>query len=281
MENDDLEYDSLRTQNRIDISLNKDCQKVIYEMREVERFLSDFCFLSFGRNTILCDARVFSLQTVLISAQFTVGSIISCCESACLADANTLLRKYRDDLFFYLYVVVYEAYAELQEVEKTRKMQKNIKLWLQDELRNLDISEIMKTIGKSPQASGAVKIYNMQSSFDELGKRLNNFVHGNGMSFYNKTFGGYSKKELLSYLNAIQEDMQIITTSFLFLLTLCSPYSISGTDYEDFLDCNMVPPDGCQYLPAPFVQKFLKKNQNLIGKSCMEYLRDKTLMQFE
>lgn len=38
-----------------------------------------------------------------------MGSMIACCESVCIADVNTLLRRYRDDLFFYFYVSLYNC----------------------------------------------------------------------------------------------------------------------------------------------------------------------------
>jgi hypothetical protein len=37
-----------------------------------------------------------------------------------------------------------------------------------------------------PNSSEAVKKYDLQKSFDDIGKRLNDFVHANGVFFYNK-----------------------------------------------------------------------------------------------
>ena len=50
---------------------------------------------------------------IATSCELTADSIISCCESGCMADAYSLLRKYRDDLFFYLYIVVCSACNKL------------------------------------------------------------------------------------------------------------------------------------------------------------------------
>ena len=90
----------IRRINRQIIDEDVVCQRVLAEMRSIEQFLGDFGFLSDGRDYILCDRYTFSLQMISTSIELTAGSIISCCESGCIADANSLLRKYRDDLFF-------------------------------------------------------------------------------------------------------------------------------------------------------------------------------------
>ena len=77
---------------------------LIEQFRKLESFLDDFNFLIFGRDNIVCKNHVFSLQRILNSAQATLGNVVECCKCFCLADAYTLLRKYRDDLFFCLYL---------------------------------------------------------------------------------------------------------------------------------------------------------------------------------
>ena len=41
----------------------------------------------------------------LLSASKTLESISVCCHLGSFADANTLVRKYRDDIFLYLYII--------------------------------------------------------------------------------------------------------------------------------------------------------------------------------
>lgn len=172
---------TIRKINEIEMASNTEGKAVLCDLRKIERFLSDFGFLSFGRDFVLCKNHVFSLQRVMTSVELTAGSIISCCESACFADANTLLRKYRDDLFFYLYVSVYDSNYKLGSNEtKINRMKKQIEHWLENSLSDLHISDVLKEIGTSPEISVAVKKYNLQSFFDDIGDRLNNFVYSNG-----------------------------------------------------------------------------------------------------
>ena len=83
-------------------------QQLLDKMKAIETFISGFSFLSCGRDFISCRKWSFSLQAIITSIELTAGNIITCCEYACIVDANTLLRKYRDDLMFYLYIIVYD-----------------------------------------------------------------------------------------------------------------------------------------------------------------------------
>ena len=161
------------------------------------------------------------------------------------------------------------------------KMENNIKRWINNDLDDLHIGTVLQAIGQSSQVTDAVQKYNLKSYFDALGYRLNNYVHSNGVTFYNRNVNSYQGQALQKQLEALLENMRSITITFLFLLTLLSPLSIMSTDYIDYLDCNAIPPDGSQYWVAPFVNMFFRDNLNLIDKSCLEYLRENTLMVFD
>lgn len=278
-ENYDL---TIRQNNQKIISQDKECQSLIHEMETVEKLLSEFGFLTFGRDYSLCKNRHFSLQMISTSVELTIGNIISCCQSGCLADANTLLRKYRDDLFFYLYIVVYDT-SNKSESDKIKidEMEKNIDHWINNNLSNLNISTVLKDIGQSSNIIEAVKKYKLQSYFDKIGTRLNNYVHSNGISYYNRNINVYEENDLQKQMSALLNDMRFITVTFLFLLTLCSPGLIMSTDYIDHLECNSIPPKGSEYWVAPFITDYLRNNLNMIDKNCIDYLKDNTSMELE
>ena len=127
----------------------------------------------------------------------------------------------------------------------------------------------------------AVQKYKLRSYFKTLGAKLNNYVHGNGIAFYNRNIYALQEKTMQAQLGELLKDIRFITITFLFLLALCSPLSIMSTDYVDHLDCNMTPPDRSEYWVAPFVTEFFKRNADLIDESCMKYIHDSTLMEFD
>lgn len=257
------------------------CQNTSYlfeQFKVIESFWSDFSYLVLGRDNIICRNYVFSLQRIFNSSQATLGNIIECCKCFCLADAYILLRKYRDDLFFCLYLVTYDANAKLGELKHTKKMETNIEQWCQDNLSNLNINEVLTTIGTSKWLQEAVRKYDLQKSFGRVGRQLNNYVHGNGFSFYNTNANSFDEKNIEEQLNAIVSMARYITTTFLFLLSLCSPHYIMSTDYIDHLEFGQTPPDGSQYWVAPFVAEYLNANIEMIDKNGYEYLKENTCM---
>lgn len=274
--------DLIRHTNWRDIRKNSEYIKLINKMKEIETFLSSFGFLSFGRDYIMCCNQVFALHFVLKSLELTAGSVISCCEYGCLSDANALLRKYRDDMFFYLYLRVCHTNT-LWGVDKnnTKQMEENIKKWLDNNLRDLSIGKVMKAIGQAPGINKAVKKYKLQQYFDKIGDRLNNYVHSNGVYYYNRNINSYKENEFIKRLQLLLDDMRFITVTFLFLLTICSPLTIMSTDYTDCLDMRETPPDSSKYWVAPFVTDFFKSNLDLIDINCIEYLKENTFMDFE
>lgn len=269
---------SIRKKNKFDVLHNRKCDELINELKAVETFLEDMQYLSAGRNYVHCEKFVFSLQRVLISAELTMGSIISCCESACIADAYSLLRKYRDDLFFYLYVSVYDADKAFDDESKRIKdMKDNILKWLEDGLDNFNINLLLKLISVSPVLSDSIVKFELKRSFDNIGKRLNNYVHSKGYSYYNMCYIVY--KDFRASLESLINDAEYITMSFLFLLILSSPLSIMSTDYIDYYEGGQIPPEGYQYLVAPFVEKFINLHIKMIDDNCLAYLRENTSMQ--
>ena len=267
-------------ENRIIIMEDIKYRQIIDEMKSIEEFVGDFGFLMFGRDFILCRKWTFSLAAISTSIEFTVGNIIMCCERACIADANTLLRKYRDDLFFYLYVVVFNSRKYLENSNNITKMEENISRWIQNGLDNLYIQEVLSAIGKSPELKEAVTAFELQKSFSDIGERLNDFVHGNGYEYYNRVVVRYKENECYNYAKRIYDDMKYVTVTFLFLLILCSPHLVMSTDYIDYLDCGEVPPKDVQYLVAPFIERFISDNINLIDEKCYMYLKENTSMNF-
>ncbi len=272
---------SMRQHNQYKIEQNKDIQKAIKGLREIEYFLKEFSCLSFGRDFIACKEKLFTLQGLITSLEFTAGSITSCCEFGCLADANTLLRKYKDDLFFYLYLVAYDSDCKIAEYSKRiRKMEENIQRWLRNELGDLGIGQILKEIGTSPQVTEAVMKYHLQKYLEKIRDRLNNYVHGNGIAYYNRNVNSYKEKVLEACISKLLLDMRFVTVTFLFLLTMFNPVFIMSTDYVDYLDCSLMPLEDSQYWVAPFITEFFRKNLDLIDKNGIAYLSEKTNMQF-
>ena len=251
-------------------------------MRELEQFLDDFYSLNLGNGYVIgiCNHRAmsFSVMRILPSLELTMGNVIACCESGCVADANTLLRKYRDDLFFYLYAIVYNSLS--MESIQARSMIEKIEKWSRNELKDFQISQVLKEIAMAPQLKDIVIKYHLKGSFKAIGDTLNNYVHSNGCAYYNRKYSDYLfDGSLIDELKVLVNKARYMTVVFVVLLFLCSPISVMGEDYIDYLDFNETPPENSQYWVAPFIEQFVKQNISLIDPNCLEYLRENTEMQ--
>lgn len=279
---DGIASSTIRQLNRKLIQESPTCHNSFSELKRLEKFLSRIGFLFFGRDFIFCNNKVFSLQIISTSLELTMGSIISCCENGCIADANSLLRKYRDDMFFYLYLLVYDSEYKMEhEASSNQKREETISQWMENNLRNFQITQLLKSIANSEYCKEAIDKYNLKASFDKIGRRLNNYVHSNGYAYYNQNVNAYGAGALENELSEIVIHAKYITIVFLFLLILCAPHWIMSEDYMDYLDFGETPPEGSPYWVAPFIIQFIKENISLIDDQCFAYLKNNTQMQFD
>lgn len=268
----------MRNTNKAFLCEHPEYLSLLDALNALEEFFDDFGFLVMGRDMILCKQYAFSLQIIFNSAQATLGSIIECCKCYCLADAYTLLRKYRDDLFFCLYLVVYNASSKSEATETTKEVENSIERWCKNNLSNLKISKVLSTISSTDGLQEAIKKYSLRESFSKIGRKLNDYVHGNGYTYYNTNVCLLSGKSIEKQLEELTCTARYTTATFLFLLALCSPQYIMATDYIDYLEMGQVPPDDSQYWVAPFIVEFLKNNIALIDQNCYQYLKENIYM---
>ncbi len=272
---------TMRQQMAMNIQNSPDCQRIIDKLRNIEAFLDEFDFLTRGIYypyfTSENEFSYLSPSRITCSVLLTMESVISCCESGCIADANTLLRKYRDDLFFLLYISHY--HAQDADTEKIRKIKQKIDEWTKNELDNLNIGKVLGDIASVPRIQHAIDQYNLKESFKKIGEQLNNYVHGNGPIYYNRNYIIEGKDALPDAISQIVFFAKKITVVFLFLLMLIDSPLVASEDYIDFLESGQTPPEGCQYWVAPFIEEFIKENISLIDTNCLEYLKDNTSMR--
>lgn len=243
-------------------------------------YLSDlFCDKSFVR----IDDKVINLFDLFQSVQLTLYSVFECYRHFCIADTYTLIRKYKDDLFFYLFLLVYsvERNRNLEDVNIKNK-EKIVRKWRTNKLNHINATQIFDLIKDSELVKEPVKTYKLEDSIKKIQRKLNNYVHCNGMKFTN----GLLFKQLnniqlvVEQLQEISEGVTYITVIFLFLLILCVPSFVMAFDYIDSLESGQTPIDGSQYFVAPFVVEYLNKHLDVLDSSCYQYLKDNTPMLF-
>lgn len=276
----DFNENSMYERNRYFVLNNKDFNSLIEEIEYNKEFIGNLDELNYSKIVHINLKDPFFTSIILNSARLTLHSIQLCCENYNLADAHSLIRKYRDDLFFYLYILYVNADINLFSDEEKTKHQKNIDKWQKNELSDLNSTEILKYIGESDSAKEAVKKYKLEKSFKKISKDLNDFVHSNGRSFYNRDYQYYvNTKSIQENINKIKYEINYITSVFLFLLILIREDYITSTDYIGYLDCGLEPKEEMKYLVAPFIKTYIDEKMILVNSEWKEYLKNKITME--
>lgn len=252
---------------------------------EIRNFLDNLSYGALGRDmVVLRNTAGINCNGILLSAVQTLESVRLCCGNCNFADAFTLLRKYRDDVFYYLYVQVVTRSADLgKDFDKTprNKDEKKIFNWLHDQQEDLNINLVLKKIGMSEKVAPAIAKYHLKESFAEIGVRLNNFVHSNGVSFYNKLYTHYKADDSLSKIcEELENIIEYITVSFVFIAVLVNPAIVMSEDYIEYLESGQTPPEDSQYWIYPFVETYFSKHKHCLDDKCNEYLKENTGMFF-
>jgi hypothetical protein len=273
-------YSRDEERNTIDIALNKHCNKLISEIEDIRDFFEDY---SFHERPIVSytagKTMPFNLgrDRILFSIEQTLGSFQSVCGLGNFSDAHILMRKLRDDLFFYLFTTVTSIGGKPIKV-------KEIELWMSNALSNLHFSDVLKRIANSPSLIEPIKHYKLQETFADIGAKLNNFTHGNGIDFYNMRYSHYQSPgddKLQNICEFLGHALNHVVVTFIFLETLCNPLSIASSDYVDHLDMGMTPPDNSQYWVAPYIKDFFERKKGFLDDNCITYLRENMIYDME
>lgn len=296
---------------------------MISETNEYKTFLSEFdsnlTFISElseliryngGVISFITDKNIYEVDTELLdSAVQTLRSIKLCCSIGSFSDANTLVRKLRDDVILYVFILeIVQNRKFLNEEDLSKFAPKNNKFdadrflevldnirfndtlsdderaidaWLSntvDKLPNpikkrLSFENYMKRLKQNTYIADILSTYNLEDYWEKLRHRLNDYVHNNGKKFTIQNSIVGSDKALEILLKNINTHISYISSFFLVLILMVDAKLIGSSDLIDYLDANVEPPEGCQYLIAPFAQEFIDTKVVKLHSELKQYLQ--------
>lgn len=271
------------TENKHHYLMNSDWKRILSELWCAQELIDNIDILTSCRNIHIIKTpnglKWVMPDCILGSAHRTLVSAFLCARYGNLADTHMLIRKARDDLFFYLYVIV-ACDPYIFSNDNINNCEKKVYEWSQNNLSNLNIKTIIDSILGSEKCRELADQFNLNNELKTIGRTLNDYTHGNGVSFYNRDFETYSQNELQEVADELIHMLNYILVTFIFLLIFISPHNVSSTDFVDALDCGMIPEEGSQYHVAPFINKYLHDNSDLLGENTLNYLREKSIMEF-
>lgn len=296
-----------------------EAQKQIKFLRRLERDISGVVLYSKPFPEIVIDGgdkvftEIIAINGIVLSALRSVGTICDCLNTGHFSDAHVLLRRLRDDLFLYIYLLVgnkcdplhksslwigaarkwfsnkrdeFEPYKRIQSMlSATVFSEKNSKAMTseydsENELDSLFIQgekELKATIQEF------AKHYQLAEKNMKYNKILNNSVHGNGSALQNVNL------QLLDYMrcdgvfpaqiNDVYEMTVFFVLLFLSLLALIHPGALTSNDYVNAYDNGDVPEEGTQYYLCPALLPYLRRGDEVIGDGFYSALMDISQMK--
>ena len=285
-------------------------KKFTEEYNENINFLNSFSNLIFYNGRIISifsENHMYSVSTILIDNSIkTLNSIKLCCSIGSFTDANTLLRKLRDDLILYVYILnvvnnrkvfveediknlktenqddFFESFSNLRFNPEFDDNERAVIAWLGNlvlqesgSVKNrLSFENYMKYLKQNGNINKILQDYNLQDYWETLRRRLNNYIHNNGIQFTSHNLIKEFDSQLEIHLKNINIRTSYVVTFFLVLVIMTESTLISSTDMMDYLNCDEEPPEGCQYEIAPFIQNFLDEKVVKIHPELKQFLRD-------
>lgn len=280
------------------------------EMDYLAEFFSSLSELVFDNGhtiTYFSFNKHFELNTGLIdSASQTLKSIKYCCSIGSFSDANTLTRKLRDDLLQYVYLIQIiqlrkpfddasikafnindpeefeRAFLNLRYNQKLTDDEEAVTAWFENRVadlkgaikKKLAFENYMAALKQDEKISEILSHYKLMEYWEDLRKKLNNYVHNNGAFFSLQNYISASDKNLGKHLMSISYRTSFISSFFLAILLMVDSSLISSTDYIDYLDCGMKPPENSQYAVAPFVQEFIDHKVVILHPELKQFLKE-------
>lgn len=263
--------------------------------------------------TYISNNKVYFLNTLLIDSSVkTLINIEFCCSNGSFSDANALVRKFRDDLMLFLYIMdivnnikylneeqINSIIGDEMNVEKFIKIiklstikarddsfknddEKCVDAWFQNSVsqltkqqkKKLNFENYMNHLKKNASINEIISKYDLKINWESIRTKLNDYVHNNGLTFTQQNLITVGSEDIKKYFDEITSRLDFISAFFMVLLMLVNSTLISSTDYIDHVDCGLTPPDDCQYYVAPFIQNFIYDYINKINPELKVFLKN-------
>lgn len=234
--------------------------------------------------------RIFHLGAEnLFSSIKTLDNILFCCKNGSFSDANVLLRKYRDDMFQYLYFlkIINESGKYTLALDKMpNKLKERIEaayLWNKDEfiknpnhklkthIRAVEYIDFLQSDKEIRRCCDKFFV----TTWKNIDINSNNYTHANSLNHIRDNFLKMPQMNRMQQcLNSVFENVRLVSIYFLSLLLLLDSHLIMSSDYIDCLELNLEPPEDSQYWIANVFQEYFDKHIYELSPELVKYLRD-------
>lgn len=253
--------------------------KIFKELEEYSKFYNSLGFSTFlwyqkGTEDITnFDNYIFS------SMKGTIESISLILNHGKINDAFSLTRKYYDNVIINIYAILYlEDNHSIDNfiVDK-------INNWVKNKEKLPTYKEMSNYIRSSERLKGINNILFKGTYYKNMRQRLNDHTHYNYFQymFYNDNEMGDLKNNRITFLEQLSIDIRNIFILHLTLLFTIKDNYMMSSDYTDYLDFGVNPPENSQYWVAQFIQDIFNNVIKKYRNDLFEEIKKSTYMEIQ
>jgi len=249
--------------------------KIFLKLDKIIDFYESISFSVFGFITY---GTRYSIDSYFFSSvKGTLESIKAILSNGRINDSYALLRKYHDSLIINIYSNLYLK----DNFSLKDSLVEKINNWIKGEEQLPEYRIISKYIRESDKLDKINELLYKDDNYKKIRDRCNDHTHYN--FYYNALLNDNEiyLKNRMKELNRMANDLEqlfVLHVSYLFFL---DDHYMMSSDFSDYMDMGIAPPDNCQYFVAPFIQEtfdeFIKKNRPDIA----HLIKKRTKMQLD
>ena len=192
---------------------------------------------------------IFHFDTYIFgSMQATLDSISLLIQNGKTNDAYVLLRKFHDLAMIDVYINLKLA----QELGNEASIVSDIQNWLEGKGGMPEFKPIRDYITQS--SLHPIQAALSQFDYHSTRSRCNDHMHYNYFSNLLMNTETRNPKEL-ELIDTFMTDIKYIVLQHISFMFYLLPHFMVSSDYTNYMDMGMTPPEGCEYEVAPFIQQ--------------------------
>lgn len=265
-------------------------------IRNLKDFVDDttivFDILENNFDETMCYITLFDKGIHLNSAQNTLCSILACAKLGNFADANMLVRKYRDDLFQFLYFnyVIDEHKKSVVNNPKGNKAEmKVISYWYSNKISELKKDDYKKILSADNYKSKVLQDNIVKSlcneffneTWEQVNKIANDYTHSNNIQLLKNNSLYQDETQIKENFSQLEKLIRLVTVYFISILYIKKGYQFRSSDYIGYLDVGITPPENSQYWVPDCVNVFFNKYIQSDDVKLKEYLIEEGLFSMD
>lgn len=220
-------------------------------------FLSDS---SFSFSSVGLPGTSSNIDTYIFSSiRGTIDSVRLLLKNAHLNDAFAIVRKYFDEIFLDVYLTVYRKEQIRKNPDVLLMIVERVKKWKDETFKMPLYHNMIKYFERSESYRSLFAYFDFEKRYRQIRDILDDNMHMNSYQLMKTNDNSLHNQYKTRYLNLLNTCIcNLFRLHFASCLYL-NPHYFAASDYVDYLDIGLTPPEGSQYWIANAAQKMFDK----------------------